>query len=243
LGEKLSTESFPPNSVDHIAFIMDGNGRWAAKRGLPRTTGHKKGGEAFRAVARGCKNAGIKYCTFFAFSTENINRPKEEVDTLFDLFRDYLDEAEGYAADKTRLVFLGDRTALPDDISAKMTELERKSRDFNEMTLSLAVNYGGQDDIVNAAVKLGRLCRDRDIRPDDIDKAMFSSMLYTKDLPPVDFLVRTGGERRISNFLLFQSAYAEIYFSKLYWPDWNEAVLKEALKDYENRDRRFGNIK
>jgi undecaprenyl diphosphate synthase len=222
---------------------MDGNGRWAAKRGLPRTAGHKKGGEAFRAVAKGCKNAGVKYCTFFAFSTENMNRPKDEVETLFDLFRDYLAEAEKYAADKTRLVFLGDKTALPDDISGKMTELERKSRDFDEMTLSLAINYGGQDDIVTAARKLGRLCRDRDIRPEDIDKNLFSSMLYTKDLPPVDLLVRTGGERRISNFLLYQSAYAEIYFSDLYWPDFNEAALLEAIRDYEKRDRRFGNIK
>jgi undecaprenyl diphosphate synthase len=222
---------------------MDGNGRWAAKRGLPRTAGHKKGGEAFRAAARGCKNAGIKYCTFFAFSTENFNRPKEEIETLFNLFREYLTEAENYAADKTRLVFLGDRTALPNDISEKMTQLERKSRDFDEMTLSLAVNYGGQDDIVSASKKLGRLCRDRDIRPEDIDKELFSSMLYTKDLPPVDFLVRTGGERRISNFLLYQSAYAEIYFSDLYWPDFNEAALKDALRDYEKRDRRFGNVK
>jgi undecaprenyl diphosphate synthase len=222
---------------------MDGNGRWAKKRGLPRTAGHKKGGEAFRAVARACKNSGVKYCTFFAFSTENFNRPKEEVDTLFDLFRDYLSDAENYAKDKTRLVFLGDRTALPDDISSKMTELERKSRDFDEMTLSLAVNYGGQADILHAARKIGQLCRDRDIRPEDIDEKLFSSMLYTKDIPPVDLLIRTGGEKRISNFLLYQSAYAEIYFSDLYWPDFDEKALKAAISDFKSRDRRYGNVK
>jgi undecaprenyl diphosphate synthase len=210
---------------------------------LPRSAGHKKGGEAFRAVARACKNAGVRYCTFFAFSTENFSRPKEEVETIFNLFRDYLNEAENYAADKTRLVFLGDRTALPDDISAKMTDLERKSKGFEEMTLALAINYGGQDDIVTAAKKLGRLCRDRDIRPEDIDRRLFSSMLYTKDIPPVDLLIRTGGERRISNFLLYQSAYAEIYFSDLFWPEWGEAALKEAIRDFEQRDRRFGNVK
>jgi undecaprenyl diphosphate synthase len=221
---------------------MDGNGRWAKKRGLPRTAGHKKGGEAFRSVARACKNQGIKYCTFFAFSTENFNRPKEEVETLFSLFRDYLDEAENYAKDKTRLVFLGDRSALPDDIAAKMTELERKSQNFDEMTLALAINYGGQADIVNAARKIGRLCRDRDIRPEDIDEKLFSSMLYTKDIPPVDLLIRTGGEKRISNFLLYQSAYAEIYFSDLYWPDFGEVALKAAIKDFQNRDRRFGKV-
>jgi undecaprenyl diphosphate synthase len=221
---------------------MDGNGRWAKRRGLPRTAGHKKGGEAFRKVARACKNRGIKYCTFFAFSTENFNRPKEEVDTLFDLFRDYLNDAENYAKDKTRLIFLGDRNALPEDISEKMTELERKSRDFDEMTLSLAINYGGQDDILNAAKKIGRLCRDRDIRPEDIDKRLFEGMLYTKDLPPVDLLIRTGGECRISNFLLYNLAYAEIYFSNLFWPDFNETALLAAIRDYENRDRRFGKI-
>jgi undecaprenyl diphosphate synthase len=221
---------------------MDGNGRWAKRRGLPRTAGHKKGGETFRAIAKACKKNGIKCCTFFAFSTENFDRPKEEVDVLFDLFRDYLNDAENYKKEKTRLIFLGDRSALPADISEKMTELEYKSRDFDEMTLALAINYGGQADIVNAAVKIGKLCRDRDIRPEDIDKQLFSSMLYTKDLPPVDLLIRTGGEKRISNFLLYQSAYAEIIFSDLFWPDFNEAALSAALRDYQKRDRRFGKI-
>jgi undecaprenyl diphosphate synthase len=221
---------------------MDGNGRWAKQRGLPRTAGHKKGGDAFRAVAKACKKRGVKHCTFFAFSTENMNRPKDEVDVLFDLFRDYLNDAERYQKEKTRLIFLGDREGLPADISEKMTEIERKSRDFDEMTLSLAVNYGGRGDIVNAARRLGKLCRDRDIRPEDIDERLFSGMLYTKDLPPVDLLIRTGGERRISNFLLYQSAYAEIYFSELFWPDFTEAELGKALADYKKRDRRYGNI-
>jgi undecaprenyl diphosphate synthase len=221
---------------------MDGNGRWAKRRGLPRTAGHKKGGDAFRAIAGACKKKGIKYCTFFAFSTENMNRPKEEVETLFDLFRDYLKDAENYASERTRLVFLGDRTALPSDISEKMTELEQKSRDFDEMTLSLAINYGGRADIVNAAKRLAKLARDRDIRPEDIDERLFEGMLYTKDIPPVDLLIRTGGERRISNFLLFQSAYAEIFFSETFWPDFNEAALSAAIDDYKKRDRRYGNV-
>jgi undecaprenyl diphosphate synthase len=227
----------------HMAFIMDGNGRWANKRGLPRSAGHKKGGDNFRAVARRCKELDIRYVTFFAFSTENWNRPKDEVDTLMRLFSEYLNDAENYAKDKTRLIFLGDKSAFPPEMAAKMTELEKKSRDFDEMTLCLAVNYGGRADILQAVRRAATLIADRDIRAADLDEKLFSGLLYTVGVPDVDLLIRPGGEKRLSNFLLWQSAYAEIYFTDTLWPDFSPRDLDEAITFYKSRDRRYGGIK
>jgi undecaprenyl diphosphate synthase len=226
--------------LKHIAFIMDGNGRWAKKRGLPRTAGHKKGGDAFRTAARHCLDLKIPVVTFFAFSTENKNRPKEEVDTLIALFDEYLIEAEKYAEDKTRLVFLGDKSFFPDAMVAQMNKLERVSRDYDRMTLCLALNYGGRADIVTASRKLAALSRDRDIRPDDIDEKLFSSMLSTTTLPEVDLMIRTGGHRRISNFLLWQSAYAEMYFTDTLWPDFGKKELDRAIAEFNSCTRNFG---
>ncbi|MDR0947462.1 MAG: di-trans,poly-cis-decaprenylcistransferase [Ruminococcus sp.] len=231
------------NELRHVAFIMDGNGRWAKKRGFPRTLGHKKGGEAFRTVARACKNAKIPYVTFFAFSTENIKRPKEEVDTLFGLFREYLFDAEKYAADKTRILFPGDRSIFPPDMIQQMNKLERESAGFDEMTLSLCLNYGGRADIIQAAKKFGQLCRDKDLRPENLDEKIFSGLLYTKDIPDVDLLIRTGGEQRLSNFLLWQLCYAELMFTDTLWPDFGEKDLLNFVNIYKTRDRRFGEIK
>jgi undecaprenyl diphosphate synthase len=221
---------------------MDGNGRWAKKRGLPRNAGHKKGGDTFREIARHAKDCGIKYVTFFAFSTENWKRPKEEVDALMKLFSEYLDEAENYAKDKTRLIFLGDKSIFPREMSAKMVDLEKKSKQFSDFTLSLAVNYGGKDDILQAARRAANLCRDRDLTPQDIDERFFSGLLYTSALPDVDLLIRPGGERRLSNFLLWQCAYAELYFSDILWPDFGKKGLETAIEYYKGRNRRFGNV-
>jgi undecaprenyl diphosphate synthase len=221
---------------------MDGNGRWAEKRGLPRNVGHKKGGDTFRAIARHAKDIGIRYITFFAFSTENWNRPKDEVDALMKLFSEYLNEAENYAKDKTRLIFLGDKSVFPGDMAKKMVELEQKSKQFDEMTLCLAVNYGGRADILQAAKRAAKLCYDRDFKPDNIDEQFLSGLMYTAAVPDVDLLIRPGGEKRISNFLLWQSAYAELYFSDILWPDFSEKDFDEVVEYYSARTRRFGRV-
>jgi undecaprenyl diphosphate synthase len=220
---------------------MDGNGRWAKKRNLPRNAGHKKGGDVFREIAKYARDSGIKYITFFAFSTENWKRPKEEVDALMKLFSEYLDEASKQVDEKSRLIFLGDKDVFPADMKAKMIELENKSKQYDSCTLALAINYGGRADIVRAARRAGNLCRDRDIKPEDIDESFFSGLLFTSAMPDVDLLIRPGGERRISNFLLWQSAYAEIYFSDKLWPDFTPHDLDEAIEYYGSRERRFGN--
>jgi undecaprenyl diphosphate synthase len=220
---------------------MDGNGRWASKRNLPRNAGHKKGGDVFREIARHARDSGIKYITFFAFSTENWKRPKDEVDALMKLFSEYLDEASRQVDEKSRLIFLGDKGAFPPDMAEKMTTLEQKSKQYDSCTLALAINYGGRADIVRAAARAGKLCRDRDIRPEDIDENLFNGLLYTSAMPDVDLLIRPGGERRISNFLLWQCAYAEFYFSDKLWPDFTPHDLDEAIAAFCKRERRFGN--
>lgn len=226
----------------HIGFIMDGNGRWAQKRGLPRTMGHREGAEVFRKIARYCKKIGIKYITFYAFSTENWNRPKEEVNELMKLFNAYLDEVGKYTEENTRLMFLGNKSAFSPQMAKKMTEIEECSRDSDDMTLMLAMNYGGRDDIVNAAKQLANMVAENEIDVDDIDEKMMSAMLYTKGLPDVDLLIRPSGEKRISNFLIWQSAYAEYYFTDTLWPDFSTKELDKALEDYASRSRRFGRI-
>ena len=226
----------------HIGFIMDGNGRWAVKRGLPRKLGHREGAQAFRKIARYCKKIGIKYVTFYAFSTENWKRPKEEVDELMRLFREYLDEVEDYAKENTRLVFLGDKSAFDRDMAQKMADMEKKSADFDGMTLMLAMNYGGRDDIVHSVKRIAGMVSDREIGLSDIDESLVSSLLYTGGMPDVDLLIRPSGEKRISNFLIWQSAYAEYYFTDTLWPDFSTKELDKALEDYASRSRRFGDV-
>lgn len=226
----------------HIGFIMDGNGRWAVKRGLPRKMGHREGAQTFRKIARYCKKIGIKYVTFYAFSTENWKRPKDEVDELMRLFREYLDEVEDYAGENTRLIFLGDKSAFDSDMAQKMIDMEKKSADFDGMTLSLAMNYGGRDDIVHSARKIAEMASNREIKLTDIDESLVSSLLYTGGMPDVDLLIRPSGEKRISNFLIWQSAYAEYYFTDTLWPDFSPKELDKALTDYASRSRRFGGV-
>lgn len=221
---------------------MDGNGRWAQKRGLPRNMGHREGADAFKKIAQYCKKLGIKYITFYAFSTENWKRPKEEVDELMRLFNNYLDEVKKYAEENTRLIFLGDKSAFPSEMSEKMNEIEAFSRDFNDMTLMLAMNYGGRDDIVHAARKIAEMHSNKELKTEDIDESLFSNLLYTQGLPDVDLLIRPSGEKRISNFLIWQSAYAEYYFTDTLWPDFTSKELDKALIDYASRNRRFGGV-
>lgn len=221
---------------------MDGNGRWAAKRSLPRSMGHRAGGEALKKVVEACRSTGIPYVTFYAFSTENWKRPAEEVDALMKLFKEYLDEVERFAGQKARIRFLGDKSPFPDDLRRRMTELEKDSAQYTSMTIMLAMNYGGRDDIVYAAKRLAELAADGDIRPGDIDEKIFSGMLYTGSAPDADLIIRSSGEQRLSNFLLWQSAYAEFYFTDTLWPDFDEKELKKALESYASRSRRFGGV-
>lgn len=226
----------------HVGFIMDGNGRWASKRGLPRSIGHKEGAETFNRITRRCKDLGIKYVTYYAFSTENWSRPADEVSALMKLFEQYLGDAEKYVKDNTRLIFLGDKSKFSEKLRLRMEELEEKSRDFDSMTVLLAMNYGGRDEIVRAARRAAELVKDRSITPDQIDESLFSSLLYTGGIPDPDLIIRPGGEKRLSNFLTWESAYSELYFTDVLWPDFNAKELDKALEDFAQRGRRFGGI-
>lgn len=226
----------------HIGFIMDGNGRWAQKRGMPRKMGHREGARTFRKIAKYCKKIGIKYVTFYAFSTENWKRPEDEVKELMRLFNEYLDEVQDYAKENTRLVFLGDKSAFGKQMAERMTELEKSSSGFDGMTLMLAMNYGGRDDILHAVRGIADMAAKKEIKLSDIDESLVSSMLYTKGMPDADLIIRPSGEKRISNFLLWQSAYAEFYFTDTLWPDFTEKELDAALNDFAARSRRFGGV-
>lgn len=221
---------------------MDGNGRWAQKRGLPRSMGHKAGAETLRRVTKACRNAGIKYVTYYAFSTENWKRPQDEIDALMKLFSEYLDEAESFLGKKARIVFLGDKSPFPTKLRNRMEQLEKDSAVYDSMTIMLAMNYGGRDDIIHAARKIAELAKDGDIAPSDIDEKMISGLLYTSGAPDADLIIRTSGEQRLSNFLMWQSAYAEFYFTDVLWPDFDENELKKALTAYAARSRRFGGV-
>ncbi len=221
---------------------MDGNGRWASKRGLPRSIGHKEGAETFNRITRRCKDLGIKYVTYYAFSTENWSRPADEVSALMKLFEQYLGDAEKYVKDNTRLIFLGDKSKFSEKLRLRMEELEEKSRNFDSMTVLLAMNYGGRDEIVRAARRAAALVKDRSITPDQIDESLFSSLLYTGGIPDPDLIIRPGGEKRLSNFLTWESAYSELYFTDVLWPDFNAKELDKALEDFAQRGRRFGGI-
>lgn len=221
---------------------MDGNGRWAQKRNMPRKMGHRAGAETFRKIVKYCKKIGIKYVTFYAFSTENWKRPEDEVSELMKLFNGYLDEVKEYTKENIRLIFLGDKSAFDTAMAQKMIDIEEYSENFDGMTLMLAMNYGGRDDIVHAVKQLSEMAVNKEIKVEDIDEKMLSSMLYTRGLPDVDLLIRPSGEMRISNFLIWQSAYAEFYFTDVLWPDFSSKELDKALEEYASRNRRFGGV-
>ena len=220
----------------HIAFIMDGNGRWAKKRGMPRELGHKAGAEVFKKLVRYCGNIGIEAVTFYAFSTENWKRPKREVDAIMKLLSVYLDECKKeLEISRMRIVFLGDKSVFSKELRHKMEELEEISRP-NSYTVNIAMNYGGRDEIAYAANKLIAEGKTH-ITEDDI-----SASVYTKDSPDVDMIVRTGGDLRLSNFLLWQAAYAELYFTDKFWPDLTESDVDEIVRVFCSRKRRFGGV-
>lgn len=240
--KRKGTDLVPENLPVHIGFIMDGNGRWAKKHGLPRQYGHKEGANAFKKIVRYCKDIGIKYITFYAFSTENWKRPKEEVDAILMLFRQYLSEVREHIGEEVKVVFLGDKDAFDDELKNEMLSLENDSRDFNKMTLLLAINYGGRDDIIHAVKNISQLVKDDFLSVNDINEKLVSDFLYTSGIPDVDFVIRPSGELRLSNFLIWQCAYAEYYFTDILWPDFSPDDLLKALNDYSLRKRRFGGV-
>lgn len=231
------------NSLEHIAIIMDGNGRWATKRGLPRSMGHKKGAEVVKEIVRAAGEAGVKYLTLYAFSTENWNRSQEEVDTLMGLLRQYLkSDLQELQENNVRIKFIGESEMLDADIVSAMRKLEVDTAQNDGLTLCIALSYGSRQEIISAVKKTAALVKKGDISVDDIDIKMFSDMLYTKSIPDPDLLIRTSGEQRISNYLLWQIAYTELYFTKTLWPDFNKDELVAIIKDYKTRERRYGKV-
>lgn len=226
----------------HVGVIMDGNGRWAKKRGMPRKVGHREGAKTFRTIARHAKALGIKYITFYAFSTENWKRPKDEVDAIMNLFDKYLDEVNDFIDENIRVRFIGDRSMLKPSLQAKMQHVEEISRDFDSMTLVLAINYGGRDEITNAVKTIASDVRSGKLDVNDIDSELVQSRLYTEEIPDVDLIIRPSGEQRLSNFLIWQSAYAEYYFTDILWPDFSKKDLEKAVMTYSERNRRFGGV-
>ena len=228
----------------HVAIIMDGNGTWAKKRGLPRTLGHKKGSETLVEVAKMCSRRGIKYLTVYAFSTENWNRPKEEVDYLMGLPQAMLSRyEEDLMRDNIKLKFIGFREKLGKNITSIIDRVEEKTKNNDGMELLVAFNYGARDEILEAAKSIASDVKNDKLEIDDITKEYFSSKLFTSGVPDVDLLIRTSNQIRISNFLLWQISYSELFFTNTLWPDFSEKDLDEALDAYNNRDRRYGGIK
>lgn len=231
------------NMPIHIAIIMDGNGRWARKRGLPRNMGHRAGSQTLKKITGFCNDIGIQYLTVYAFSTENWKRPKEEVDGLMQLLTEYIDEAKNETDEKNiRIRVLGDISVLSEDIQKGIAEVEQKTSGNKGLTLNIALNYGARNEIVFAARKIAQEIKEDLIDISSINEELFSSKLYTSGMPDPDLVIRPSGEKRISNFLLWQSAYSEFWTSNIYWPDFNEKHLLDAIKEYQQRDRRFGGV-
>ena len=231
------------NKLQHIAIIRDGNGRWAKKRGLPRSVGHKKGAEVVKKITRAAGELGVKYLTLYAFSTENWQRDPEEVATLMGLLRDYLkSDLKEIQENGVRIIFIGERQMLDTDIVEQMAKIEAETAHNDKMTLCIAISYGARQEIVNAARKIAVLARRGDILPEDVDIKMFSDMLYTKDVPDPDLVIRTSGEQRISNYLLWQIAYAEFFFTPTLWPDFGKEELERIINDFNTRERRYGKV-
>lgn len=232
------------NVPNHIAIIMDGNGRWAKKRFLPRTAGHKAGVETIREVVKECSRLNIKYITLYAFSTENWKRPKVEIDTLMNLLVTYLkNEIRELHKNNVKITTIGDISKLPDMCIKELDRARELTKDNTGVTLNLALNYGSRFDITNAVLNIVKDCKSDKINIDSINEDTIKKYLSTKSTPDPDLLIRTSGEQRLSNFLLWELAYSEFYFTDVHWPDFNRQELQKAIYVYQNRDRRFGGLK
>ena len=244
----MDKENLPQFSVlpRHVGIIMDGNGRWAQKRGLPRYQGHIEGAKTFRKIGEFAGDLGIECLTFYAFSTENWKRPPEEVAAIMDLFREYLRELDERKAENEekgiKVNFIGDRTGIPKDILKMMGYSERITRKKDHVILNIAINYGGRQEILHSVQALAKEVEKGKLKASDITEDMISDHLYTGGLPDPDLIIRPSGEYRLSNFLLWQSAYSEFWYSDILWPDFTEEDFTAALREFEKRNRRFGGV-
>ena len=235
--DKINPEKLPR----HIAIIMDGNGRWAKKQGFLRAVGHEKGTKAVRDVVEGCAEIGVENLTLYAFSTENWNRPKVEVDTLMKLLVSSLKkEIKTLQENNIKLNAIGLLSSLPEKARRELSEVIEKTEGNTRMTLTLALSYGSREELIHAIKDIAEKIKNEEISLKAIDESLINKHLYTRNLPDVDLLIRTSGEKRISNFLLWQIAYAELFFTKILWPDYRRENLFEAIYNYQNRERRFG---
>ena len=227
----------------HVAIIMDGNGRWAQARGLPRTAGHKRGAEAVKRVVRAAGEMGIRYLTLFGFSAENWQRPESEVRDLMALLRFYLtNDVRELEEGGVRLKVIGDLSRLPNDTVEMISDAEERTKRNDKLILTIAISYGSRQELVDAARQLAVRVQEGALSPDDIDEQLFADQLYTHEIPDPDLLIRTSGEQRISNFLLWQSAYTELVFTETRWPDFGAAELDDAVAEFRRRERRYGAI-
>ena len=240
-NEKLIKEVDKENLPNHVGIIMDGNGRWAKKRGLPRSAGHRVGAANLKTIVEFASEMGIKYITAYAFSTENWKRPKEEVDALMKLLLEYLKDKKLLEGNQVRVKFIGDRSILTDEIKAEMETAEKESAERTRTILYLAINYGGQQELTRAVKTIADKIKSEEIEISDITEELIGKNLYT-DIPDVDLIIRPSGEYRLSNFLLWQSAYSEFWFSNINWPDFTKEDFTRAIKDYQSRNRRFGGV-
>ena len=231
------------NIPNHIAIILDGNGRWAKKRMMPRNYGHAKGAKAVEQICEDAYNIGINYLTVYAFSTENWKRPKDEVDALMKLLSDYLEDSLSRATKNNMCVkVIGDKTALSIDLQNKIEKLETVTKDNTGLHFTIALNYGSRDEIVSAIKKVAADVKNEKLGVEDITEQVYSNYLDTKGIPDPDLLIRTSGEERLSNYLLWQLAYTEFYFTDCLWPDFDKKELLKAIVEYTKRDRRFGKV-
>lgn len=228
----------------HIAIILDGNGRWAKKRRLPRNMGHREGAKNLTEIMRKCNDLGVKVLTVYAFSTENWKRPKEEVEYLMKMPIEYFDKTlPKVIKENVKVSFIGDISGVPVELQNKVSEVIDSTKDNTGLHFVIALNYGSQDEIINATKNITRKVIENKLNIEDINGAVFESELYTKNLPKIDLMIRTSGEIRLSNFLLWQLAYSEFYFTKVLWPDFKEIELYKAIDEYQSRNRRYGGLK
>ena len=239
LSKRIDKQKIP----EHIAIIMDGNGRWATKQGLPRTYGHKKGVSVLKEILKSSKKLGCKVLTVYAFSTENWTRPTKEVEFLINLFSEVLgNEIKEIHEESTKIKFIGDLTPFPETLKKIISSSESLTKDNDKFLLNVCVNYGGRQEIVKVAKELALKSSSGEIKPSEVNEELFNSELLTQGIKDPELLIRTSGEKRISNFLLWQLAYSEIYISDVLWPDFNEFEFLKAIIDYQSRNRRFGGI-
>ena len=232
------------NIPQHIAIILDGNGRWAKKKGMPRNYGHTQGSKNVERICEDAYKMGVKYLTVYAFSTENWKRPKDEVDALMNLLRNYMKTCLKTAEkNRMRVRVIGDKTALDDDIRRRIAELEEATKNNDGLCFQIALNYGSRDEMIRAMKKMSADCANGKVNPEEITEELFESYLDTHDIPDPDLMIRTSGEQRLSNYLLWQLAYSEFYFTDVLWPDFTKEDLTKAIEYYNGRDRRFGGVK